>query len=310
MKQNKPLLANILALLIILVVGLGISNMMKKYFQSGNEIFLIPNTAFSEVNHQSTLQEDEYKEDDIFYNFDSEQFVEAILEDLNLSEEGSISKPRLALIIDDLGYEREIAKKIIEFDFPIALSILPFLKCSEEIAQEGKNNNQEIMLHLPLEANDPNNNPGLGAIKTGMLEEEIRQAVREAIFNFPHVIGVNNHMGSKITENRKIMEIILQEIKRYNLFFVDSLTSSNSIAYRIAQEMGVKTAVRSVFLDNENGLDYIKDQILEARKIAWRNGEAIAIGHSRINTYYALSRFIPELIKEGIEIVPVSQLVK
>jgi polysaccharide deacetylase 2 family uncharacterized protein YibQ len=117
-------------------------------------------------------------------------------------------------------------------------------------------------------------------------------------------------MGSKITEDRKIMKIILEEIKRYNLFFIDSMTSNNSIAYQVAQEMGVKTAKRSVFLDNENDMEYIKGQMLEVQEIALREGEVIAIGHGRINTFYVLKRMIPELIRAGIEIVPVSELVK
>jgi polysaccharide deacetylase 2 family uncharacterized protein YibQ len=117
-------------------------------------------------------------------------------------------------------------------------------------------------------------------------------------------------MGSKITEDRKIMQIILEEIREFNLFFIDSITSKNSIAYEVAQEMGIKTAVRSVFLDNKNDMEYIKGQMLEVQEIALREGGAIAIGHSRINTYYVLKRLIPELIRTGIEIVPVSKLVK
>ena len=143
-----------------------------------------------------------------------------------------------------------------------------------------------------------------------MSEEEIRQTVRDCIFNFPYIIGVNNHMGSKITEDREIMEIVLEEIKKYNLFFIDSVTTKDSIAYEVAREMEIKSAVRSVFLDNENDMDYIKGQILEVQKTALREGEAIAIGHSRINTFYVLKRMVPELIKAGIEIVPVSELVK
>jgi len=204
-----------------------------------------------------------------------------------------------------------VAKKMMELEFPVALSILPFLQYSEFIAEEGRKNNQEIMLHLPMEPSNSSANPGPGAIKSYMSEEEIRQAVRECILNIPHVIGVNNHMGSKITEDRKIMKIILEEIKRYDLFFIDSMTTRNSIAYQVAQEMGVKTAVRTVFLDNnESDMEYIKGQMLEAQKIALRDGEAIAIGHNKINTFYILKRMIPELIKAGIEIVPVSELVK
>ncbi|GAB4116905.1 MAG: hypothetical protein Kow00103_13210 [Candidatus Caldatribacteriota bacterium] len=307
MKQKKPLLTNIIALIIILGIGLSLSNLMMKYLKVDQGIYFSANNSFPQVEDPMI---NENKEEEILNNYESEQYVEKIIEDLNLAEECLSAPPRLALIIDDLGYEREIASKIIDLEFPLALSILPYLKFSQELAEKGKNSNQEIMLHLPMEANDENYNPGPGAIKMDMLEEEIRQAVRGAIFDFPNVIGVNNHMGSKITENQKIMRIILQEIKRYQLFFVDSLTSKNSIAYKLAREMGVKTAVRSVFLDNENDLDYIAGQLKEAKEFALKNGVAIAIGHARINTYYVLNELIPELINEGIEIVPISTIVK
>lgn len=307
MKQNHRLTINIITLLIILGVGFGVSNLLTKSFRQ-ESITHDTQTIISMNNDKIKLETNESEE--TIYTYDSEQYVDSIIDDLASSEEEVNFVPKVAFIIDDLGYEKEVAQKIIELDFPIALSILPFLKNSEYIAEEGNKNNQEIMLHLPMEPNNSDTDPGPGAIKSYMSEEEIRQAVRGSIFDFPYVIGVNNHMGSKITEDRRIMKIILEEIRRYNLFFIDSMTSKNSIAYEVAQEIGVKTAVRSVFLDNENDIEYIKGQMLEARKIALKDGEAIAIGHSRINTFYVLKRMVPEFTKAGIEIVPVSELVK
>jgi len=307
LKQYHRLTINIITLLIILGIGFGVSSLLTKSFKQEN----IPynnQTTISMNNDETKLKTDESEE--IIPIYDSEKYVDSIIDDLVSSEEEVNFVPKISFIIDDLGYEKEIAQKIIELDFPVTLSILPFLQNSKYIAEEGNKNNQEIMLHLPMEPNNSNIDPGPGAIKSYMSEEEIRQTVRSSIFDFPYVIGVNNHMGSKITENREIMKIILEEIRRYNLFFIDSMTSKNSIAYKLAQEMGVKTAVRSVFLDNKNDMEYIKKQISEAREIALKDGEAIAIGHSRINTFYVLKRMVPELIKTGIEIVPASQLVK
>ena len=307
MKKDHKLIINIITLLIILVIGLGVSNLFTKSFRQESGTSSTQNTT------STTTDEIEPEVDtsgETIYIYDSEQYVDSIVDDLASFEDGINFIPKVAFIIDDLGYETEIAKKMIELDFPLTLSILPFLKYSEYIAEEGKKNNREIMLHLPMEPNNSSPDPGPGAIKSFMSEEEIRQTVRGSIFNFPYVIGVNNHMGSKITEDRKIMKIILEEIKRYDLFFIDSMTTRNSIAYQVAQEMGVKTAVRTVFLDNESDMEYIKGQMLEAQKIALRDGEAIAIGHSRINTFYILKRMIPELIKAGIKIVPASEIVK
>jgi len=307
LKQDRRLIINIITLLIILVIGLGVSNLLTKSFRQESSPRNTQNTTPT-TNNEIGIEVDEPEETICIY--DSEQYVDSIVDDL-ASSEGEINFiPKVAFIIDDLGYETEIAIKMMELEFPLTLSILPFLQYSEYVAEEGKKNNQEIMLHLPMEPSNSFANPGPGAIKSYMSEEEIRQTVRGCIFNIPYVIGVNNHMGSKITEDREIMKIVLEEIRRYDLFFIDSITTQNSIAYQVAQEMGVKTAVRTVFLDNESDMEYIKGQMLEAQEIALRDGEAIAIGHSRINTFYVLKRMIPELIKAGIEIVPVSELVK
>ena len=305
MKKNQKEIINIIALVIILIIAFNISDLFNKSIKEENSHRNTQDTNLTTTN-EVELKVKEPEET----TYDSEQYTDLIVKDLTSLEEEINSPPKVAFIIDDLGYETEVAKKIMELEFPIALSILPFLQYSEFIAEEGKKNNQEIMLHLPMEPSNSSANPGPGAIKSYMSEEETRQAVRECILNFPHIIGVNNHMGSKITEDRKIMEIILEEIREYNLFFIDSMTSNNSIAHVVAQEMVIKTAVRSVFLDNENDMDYIKGQMLEVQETALREGEAIAIGHSRINTFYLLKRMIPELVKAGIEIVPISELVK
>ena len=305
MKKSQREIINIIALVIILVVAFSISNLFNKSIKEENSLRNTQNANPTTTN-EVELEVKEPEET----TYDSEQYTDLIVNDLASSEEEITFSPKVAFIIDDLGYETEVAKKIMELEFPVALSILPFLQYSEFIAEEGRKSNQEIMLHLPMEPNNSDADPGPGVIKSYMSEEEIRQAVRDCISNFPYIIGVNNHMGSKITKDREIMEIVLEEIKGYNLFFIDSITAKDSIAYEVAQGMEIKSAVRSVFLDNENDMEYIKGQMLEVQETALREGEVIAIGHSRINTFYVLKRMVPELIKAGIEIVPVSELVK
>jgi polysaccharide deacetylase 2 family uncharacterized protein YibQ len=305
LKKNQREIINIIALVIILIVAFNISNLFNNSIKEENNLGNTQNANPTTTN-ETELEVKESEET----TYDSEQYTDLIVDDLASSEEEINFSPKVAFIIDDLGYETEVAKKMIELEFPVALSILPFLQHSEFVAEEGRKSNQEIMLHLPMEPNNSDADPGPGAIKSYMSEEEIRQAVRDSILNFPYVMGVNNHMGSKITEDREIMKIVLEEIKGYNLFFIDSITTKNSIAYEVAQEMEIKSAVRSVFLDNENDMEYIKGQMLEVQETALREGEVIAIGHSRINTFYVLKRMVPELIKAGIEIVPVSELVR
>ena len=306
MKKSQREIINITALVIILVIAFSISNLFNKPIKEENSLRNTQNVNPNTTTNEVELEVKEPEET----TYDSEQYTDLIVNDLASLEEEISFSPKVAFIIDDLGYETEVAKKMMELEFPVALSILPFLQYSEFIAEEGRKNNREIMLHLPMEPNNSDADPGPGVIKSYMSEEEIRQAVRDCILNFPHVIGVNNHMGSKITEDREIMEIILEEIREYNLFFIDSITTKDSIAYEVAQEMKIKSAVRSVFLDNENDMKYIKRQMLEVQETALREGEVIAIGHSRINTFYLLKRMVPELIKAGIEVVPVSELVR
>ena len=305
MKKSQKEIINIIALVIILIIAFNISNLFNKSIKEENNLRNTQNASPTTTN-EIELEVKESEET----TYESEQYTDLIVNDLASLEEEINFSPKVAFIIDDLGYEIEVAKKIMELEFPITLSILPFLQYSEFVAEEGRKNNREIMLHLPMEPSNSSANPGPGAIKSYMSEEEIRQAVKDCILNFPYIIGVNNHMGSKITEDREIMEIVLEEIKGYNLFFIDSITTKDSIAYEAAQEMEIKSAVRSVFLDNENDMEYIKGQMLEVQETALREGEAIAIGHSRINTFYVLKRMVPELIKAGIEVVPVSELVK
>ncbi|GAG37362.1 unnamed protein product, partial [marine sediment metagenome] len=248
---------NIIALVIILIIAFNVSNLFNKSIKEENNL---RNTQ--DANPTTTTNEVELEvEEPEKTTYGSEQYTDLIVNNLASSEEEISFSPKVAFIIDDLGYEIEVAKKIMELEFPIALSILPFLQYSEFIAEEGRKNNQEIMLHLPMEPNNSDADPGPGVIKSYMSEEEIRQAVRDCILNFPYIIGTNNHMGSKITEDREIMEIILEEIREYNLFFIDSITTKDSIAYEVAQEMEIKSAVRSVFLDNENDMEYIKGQM-------------------------------------------------
>jgi polysaccharide deacetylase 2 family uncharacterized protein YibQ len=305
LKKNQREIINITALVIILIIAFNVSNLFNKSIKEENNLL---NTQNAKPTTTNEIELEVKEPEETTYN--SEQYTDLIVNDLASLEEEISFSPKVAFIIDDLGYETEVAKKMMELEFPVALSILPFLQYSEFIAEEGRKNNQEIMLHLPMESSNSSANPGPGAIKSYMTEEEIRQAVRDCILNFPYIIGTNNHMGSKITEDREIMEIILEEIREYNLFFIDSITTKDSIAYEVAQEMEIKSAVRSVFVDNENDMEYIKGQMLEVQETALREGEVIAIGHSRINTFYVLKRMVPELIKAGIEIVPVSELVK
>jgi hypothetical protein len=197
LKKSQREIINIIALVIILVIAFSISNLFNKSIKEENSLHNTQSANLTTTN-EIDLEVKESEET----TYDSEQYTDLIINDLASLKEEIHFSPKVAFIIDDLGYETEVAKTMIELEFPVTLSILPFLQYSEFIAEEGRKNNQEIMLHLPMESSNSSANPGPGAIKSYMSEEEIRQSVRDCILNFPYIIGVNNHMGSKIIFHR------------------------------------------------------------------------------------------------------------
>lgn len=216
---------------------------------------------------------------------------------------------KVAIIIDDIGRDRAQLKEILEIDAPIAIAVLPFLPNSESAAKEAYLNGREVLLHLPMEPKDlSNNDPGEGAILTTMSERQVASQVKKDIDAIPHIVGINNHMGSKFTENERLMKIVLEIAKEKNLFFLDSKTTNQSTAYRLAKELGLKTVSRQVFLDNKEDINYIKGQIRELIEVAKKRGSAIAIGHPHRVTIEALKEMMPILSKE-VEIVALSTLI-
>ncbi|MCG2675624.1 divergent polysaccharide deacetylase family protein, partial [bacterium] len=192
-------------------------------------------------------------------------------------------KARVAIIIDDLGMGGRATKELLAIDRPLNFSILPFLPHSRDTAIEAEKKGFLVMLHLPMEPKGyPGTDkvPGKGAILMNTSQKDIAEIIAQDLSNIPYVQGVNNHMGSRLTEDKEMMNLVLKELKKRKLFFVDSKTSDESVAYREAKRLGLKCGERDVFLDNEIDLDYIKGQIRLLAKIALNEGQAIGIGHA------------------------------
>ncbi len=217
---------------------------------------------------------------------------------------------RIAIILDDGGYPlSEGALELVKEGWPITVSVLPFLDYSKKTAKLVKENNGEVMLHLPMEADQPTNLKE--TILMDMKEDEIRENVRVAIEAIPHISGVNNHMGSKATADVKTMEIVLSEIKKKGLYFVDSVTTEKSCAAKLARAMGLPTGIRKVFLDNEDDQEYVAKQFSILLQIARKDGEAIAIGHiTKRSTIAFLKEELPRIKEKGYELVWASEIAK
>ncbi len=217
---------------------------------------------------------------------------------------------RLALIIDDFGYNSDTISAYAAMHVPITFSVLPYRPHSNEAASKALSSGHQVMLHLPMEPLSSGEQSEASTITVAMSDQEIRDTVAKAIRAVPGVIGVNNHQGSRATADSRVMKATLAVIKVNSLFFVDSRTNGHSIAAETARQMGLKTGSNDIFLDGQSDIDYIKNQLWTAARMAARNGSAIAIGHARPNTVAALREAIPEVEAAGIKFVFASQLVR
>jgi polysaccharide deacetylase 2 family uncharacterized protein YibQ len=219
-------------------------------------------------------------------------------------------EPKIALIIDDIGFSVNRARQFLELSAPITFSILPWLQNSFDLAQEIHDHGHEIMLHQPMEPINPSLDPGPGALFVGDDPSNIVGIMEKNVLSVPHAIGVNNHMGSKFTACRNEMLEALSVVKEMALFFVDSVTSSRSTAYKTAQELHVDSAFRNRFLDTRLYTGAILLELERLKDHARAYGSAIGIGHPFPETCRAIALFLKSLTHSGISVVPVSCLVQ
>jgi len=216
-----------------------------------------------------------------------------------------------AIIIDDMGNSLEVLQEIFDLGIPLTISVLPQSSYALETAQAAHDRGLEVMLHLPGESlnHQEGEAPLSPVILSDMGPDEIRALVVDSLNRVPFVSGVNNHMGSKITQNKAAMSPVLDVLKERRLFFIDSVTSNRSIAYDLARRMGLRSAYRHVFLDSEVGVSYSRQKLVELFKLAKKKGRAIAIGHPFPETLQALRDSLSLPRKYGVRLVLASQVV-
>ena len=219
------------------------------------------------------------------------------------------SYPKIGIIIDDLGYDISLANALLELDLALTFSVLPFTPNTRSIARKAWNDGRETMLHLPMEPmNYPAINPGDGVLLISMDREMILDTLNRDLSQIPFVAGVNNHMGSRFTKNRKKMVTVLAELKKKGLYYIDSRTSSDTVAFDVAKKMALRTASRDIFLDNHLSENALKIQMERLLSVARHKGSAIGIGHPHKKTLDLLKNFQTTLTNEA-EVVPASNLV-
>lgn len=218
---------------------------------------------------------------------------------------------QIAIVIDDLGQDMKLAKDVLSLPEKVTLSVLPGLAQSKNIAVLAKQNGHEVLLHMPMERKNDQGKPGsFGTLSADMTPMAFLTTVSDDVQSVPGAVGVNNHEGSALTENKEAMKFLMAELKTRNLFFLDSLTSAKSVAYDTAIEFGMKAARRDVFLDNESDPAYIRAQLDELVEIARTHGKAIGIGHPHTATLSELRKWLTVVNAQGIEIVPLSKLMQ
>jgi uncharacterized protein len=219
--------------------------------------------------------------------------------------------PKIAIIIDDIGMREAIDHLFLTLKTKIDISVLPYGPTAVSTARLASKKGFEVMLHQPMEPiNSAEHEPGRGKLTLAMNDDQITAIVEQNLGLVPHIKGVNNHMGSAFTRNAGKIGAALAPLKGRKLFFVDSVTIGDSVGFQVAQQLGVRSAARNVFIDNEPSEKNTTRQVELLGRIARAQGQAIGIGHPFQTTFLALQKTLPKLIEEGIRIVPVSHLVR
>ena len=220
------------------------------------------------------------------------------------------TQARIAIIIDDIGDNLINGLRIVHLPGAVTCSFLPYTPYARQLAIAAHRRHKDVMLHLPMESEDSQEDPGPGALTLNMTQEEFTRTFQADLAAIPFASGVNNHMGSLITRHPGHMTWLMREInRRGDLFFVDSRTTEATVAQRVAQETGVPNLHRDVFLDNDLHPDAIAAQFAQLIAQAKRRGSAVAIGHPHPATLRFLEEKLPNLGEEGIQLVSVSQLI-
>jgi len=217
----------------------------------------------------------------------------------------------IAIVIDDLGMDMKQAREVLSLPARITFAVMPGLPQFRKVAEMATQNNRDVLIHIPMEYRGKNGKPAPGMLRSDMTPMEFLTTVSDDVESVPGAIGINNHEGSLLTENKEAMKFLMAELKARNLMFLDSLTSPKSVAYATAKEFGLKSAKRDVFLDNNsNDPASIQKQLDELVEVARKNGKAVGIGHPHPTTISELRKWLADADSQGVKIVPMSRLMQ
>lgn len=219
---------------------------------------------------------------------------------------------RVAIIIDDLGFNAESSELVLSLGIPLTVSVLPFYPFSREAAERSREEGKEVLLHLPMEPQGYPDlaHPGNGVLLIGMSRRDIIAQLERDIMAVPDVTGVSSHMGSRFTADLEGMRIVAHWLKKRGLFFVDNVTTNRSVCAEVAREAGLRYLERDIFLDDDLHLDRIEEQLEKIKVVAHKFGKVLVVGHPHRNTISALRSWIPRAKAGGITFVHASALLE
>ena len=219
-------------------------------------------------------------------------------------------RPMIALVIDDMGLDRHRSAQIVALPGPLTISFMTYAAELPKQAAAARARGHELMVHVPMEPGSRTVDPGPEPLLVSLEADEIRRRLAHGLTAFDGYVGINNHMGSRFSAYAPGMRVVLEEIKRRGLLFLDSRTTQHPAGPAIARELGVPLAERNVFLDHDNDPRSVAKQIAEMEQFARRNGFVVAIGHPRDATIQALRAWLPRAAGKGFALVPLSTIVR
>jgi len=218
----------------------------------------------------------------------------------------------LAIVIDDFGNGMKGTEEMLNLQVPLTVAVMPFLPTSATDAKHAHEKGHEVIVHLPMEPKQGKKSwLGPGAITTDLTDQEIRKKVEDAIAEVPYAVGMNHHMGSKVTEDERVMRIILEVCREKGLFYLDSKTTGKSVIPKLAKELGVPYLENNLFFDHVYSASHIQIQASFLAKQLKKRDRLIAIGHVGVTgdkVVDALKTYIPEYKKQA-DLVPASALI-
>jgi len=217
--------------------------------------------------------------------------------------------PQIAIVIDDAGLDRKRTAAAINLPGPLTIAFLTYAGALPKQASEARKAGHEIMVHMAMEPFDKSVDPGPNVLQSNIEATEILKRLTWGLDRFAGYVGINNHMGSRFTADPFGMNVVMRELKRRGLLFVDSRTSGQTVGVSVALANDVPFTQRNIFLDNVPTVEAVNKQLRRMEIFARRNGTAVAIGHPRDATIMALSQWLAVMAEKGFVLVPISTIV-